>query len=70
MESMATMMELYPPDSRSSEIKSMLMTSQHSSRIGSGWSSPLGRRHCIIVRRHKSQWGTYRPTYGNIFGHQ
>ena len=55
----ATMMESYPPDSGSSEMKSTLMTSQRSSGIGSGWSSPVGRRRCILVQRHKSQWETY-----------
>ena len=45
-ESTATMMESYPPDSGSSEMKSTLMTSQCSSGIGSGWSSSLGKRRC------------------------
>jgi len=30
----------------------MLMASQRSSGIGSGWSSPLGKRCCILVQRH------------------
>ena len=66
----ATMMESYPPDSGSSEMKSTLMASQRSSGIGSGWSSPLGKRRCILVRRHRSQWETYMPTYRDMFGHQ
>ena len=60
----------YLPDSGSSEMKSTLMTSQHSSGIGSGWSSPVGRRRCILVQRNKSQWETYMPTYRDMFGHQ
>ena len=55
---------------RLSEMKSTLMMSQRSSRIGSGWSSPLSRRRCILVWRHKSQWETYMPTYRDMFGHQ
>jgi len=50
MESTATMMESYLPDSGSSKMKSTLMTSQRSSGIGSGWSSPVGRWRCILVR--------------------
>ena len=63
MELTATMMESYLPDSGSSKMKSTLMTSQRSSGIRSGWSSLVGRRRCILVRRHKSQWETYMPTY-------
>jgi len=49
MESTATMIESYLPDSGSSEMKSTLMVSHHSSGIGSSWSSPLGRQCCILV---------------------
>src|SRR6266545_7405805 len=65
-ESTTAMMASYPPDSGSSEIKSTLMVFQCSSGIRRGWSSPTGRRRWVLVRTHKSQWVTYRPTYQHV----